>query len=111
MHPQVNLHLLDGMITRLHGAAMINGAAPVGTHLGKPTRTMQRPPVTPNLKAKVKRKAMIEVKPNRKTKPKTGYRKAMLDVEIFLQIQPNRFRGIPMVAGRNSGAIDLITVS
>ena len=97
--PQVNLHLLGGMLPRLHGAAINNGAALTGLHIGKPTWAAQP---TPNRKAKVRTKEMIKVKPKRKTKLKTGRRKETSGI-VFNQIQPNVIRGIPMVAGRSLG--------
>ena len=99
MLPQVNLHLLGGMPPRLHGAAMINGAAHTGLHTGKPTWAVQP---TPYQKAKVRKKETIKVKPKRKTKLKTGRRKETSGI-VFNQIQLNVIRGIPMVAGRSLG--------
>ena len=78
--PQVNLHLLGGMLPRLHGAAINNGAALGGLHIGKPTWAVQP---TPNQKAKVRKKGNDKGKA--KTKDKAKNRATQGDVRNILQ--------------------------
>ena len=81
---QVNLHLLDGMLTLLlHGDKINNGAALGGLQDGKLHRAAQQ---TPKQKEKVKTKERIKIKLKQKTKLKAGRRKETSEIVFKAKI-------------------------